>query len=42
MTNDSLLKILRRNGRSSDADLAERVSVSEEAVREQISAWESD
>ena len=42
MTNDSLLKILRRNGRSSDADLAERASVSEEAVREQISAWESD
>jgi DNA-binding Lrp family transcriptional regulator len=42
MTNDSLLKILRRNGRSSSADLAERTSLSEEAVDEQISAWEAD
>ena len=37
-----MLKILRRNGRSSNADLAERTSLSEEAVDEQISAWEAD
>ena len=42
MTNDSLLKILRRNGRSSSADLAERASLSEEVVETQISAWEAD
>ncbi len=42
MTNDSLLKLLRRNGRSSDVELAERVSLSGDEVREQISAWEED
>ena len=42
MTNDSLLKLLRRNGRSSDAELAERVSLSGDEVREQIAAWEAD
>ncbi len=42
MSNDSLLKLLRRNGRSSDAELAERVSLSADEVREQIAAWETD
>ena len=42
MSNDSLLKLLRRNGRSSDAELAERVSLSADEVREQIAAWEAD
>ena len=42
MPNDSLLKLLRRTGRSSDADLAERASLSEDAVREQIASWEAD
>ena len=36
MTNDSLLKLLRRNGRSSDADLAERASLSEDAVERNV------
>ena len=42
MTNDSLLKILRRNGRSSDAELAEQASLTAEVVRKQIAAWETD
>ncbi|HAT19431.1 MAG: Lrp/AsnC family transcriptional regulator [Roseibacillus sp.] len=42
MSNHSLLKLLRRNGRSSDAELAERVSLSADEVREQIAAWEAD
>ena len=42
MSNDSLLKLLRRNGRSSDAELAERVSLSGDEVQEQIAAWEAD
>jgi len=42
MSNDSLLKLLRRNGRSSDAELAERVSLSADEVREQIASWEAD
>ena len=42
MSNHSLLKLLRRNGRSSDAELAERVSLSADEVREQIAAWDAD
>ena len=42
MSNDPLLKLLRRNGRSSDAELAERVYLSGDEVQEQIAAWEAD
>ena len=42
MANDPLLKLLRRSGRSSEAELAERVSLSENEVQEQIAAWEED
>ena len=38
MSNDVLLKLLRASGRSSDAELAERVSWSEEKVRAQLAA----
>ncbi|MBL48983.1 MAG: AsnC family transcriptional regulator [Roseibacillus sp.] len=42
MTNDPLLRLLRRNGRAPEAELAERASLSTDEVREQIAAWEAD
>lgn len=42
MANDTLLKLLRRSGRYSDAELAERASLSEDEVRKQLAAWEAD
>lgn len=42
MANDSLLKLLRRSARFTEAELAERVSLSEDEVREQIAAWAED
>lgn len=42
MANDSLLKLLRRRGRFTEAELAERVSLSKDEVRAQIAAWAED
>jgi DNA-binding Lrp family transcriptional regulator len=42
MSIDPLLQLLRRSGRHSAAELAERLSTPEEKVREQIAAWEAD
>jgi DNA-binding Lrp family transcriptional regulator len=42
MANDSLLKLLRRRGRITEAELAERVSLSKDEVRAQIAAWAED
>ena len=42
MAIDPLLQLLRRSGRFSETELAERLSLSEDKVREQIAAWEED
>jgi len=42
MSIDPLLQLLRRSGRHSAAELAERLSSTEEKVLEQIAAWEKD
>jgi DNA-binding Lrp family transcriptional regulator len=42
MSIDPLLQLLRRSGRFSEAELAERLSVPEGEVRERISSWEED
>lgn len=42
MSHDPLLQLLRRHGRSSEADLADQLSLSEEEVRAKIAAWEAD
>ena len=42
MAIDPLLQLLRRSGRHSAAELAERLSTTEENVQEQITAWERD
>ncbi len=42
MSIDPLLQLLRRNGRFSETELAERLSLPAEEVRERIEAWEED
>ena len=42
MSVDPLLELLRGGGRRSYGELAEQLSVSEEAVREKIEEWEKD
>lgn len=42
MSSDPLLQLLRRSGRFSTAELAERLSLPEAEVQERIAAWEQD
>ena len=42
MSIDPLLKLLRSDGRLTVGELAERLSLSEDEVRERIAAWEKD
>ena len=42
MAIDPLLQVLRRSGRFSEAELAERLSMKEEEVRERIRSWEEE
>ena len=42
MSLDPILKLLRSDGRLTVSDLAERLSLSEDEVRERIAAWEAD
>lgn len=42
MSIDPLLQLLRRSGRFSEAELAERLSLPEEEVRKRVAAWEED
>jgi DNA-binding Lrp family transcriptional regulator len=42
MSIDPLLQLLRRSGRFSEAELAERLSRTEAEVRERIEGWEQD
>lgn len=42
MSIDPLLQLLRRSGRFSEAELAERLTLSEDEVRARIAAWEQD
>ena len=42
MAIDPLLQLLRRSGRFSEAELAERLSLTEDEVRARIAAWEQE
>lgn len=42
MSIDPILELLRRSGRHSVAELAERLGLSEEEVQERIAGWEKD
>ncbi len=42
MSIDPLLQLLRRSGRFSEAELAERLSLAEEEVRARIAKWEEE
>lgn len=42
MSSDPLLQLLRRSGRFSTVELAERLSLPEDEVRDRIAAWEQD